>query len=109
MEEEKVGMSGNQTPENEVAEQPQKFTYEQLVEIASQLQQQNNELQMRLQQIGGIESRLHYLFKVVENRTAFDSDFIISVTDEIKRIMIIKEETSEQPASESEPQSKPEA
>lgn len=39
--------------------------------------------------------RLSFLFKILENKENFDSDFIIDTVDEIKRLLIIKEENNE--------------
>lgn len=106
--EEKVAMSGQQT-EEKAEEKDQQFDInkvprEELVNVITQQNQQLkwaqgqiNELRMRLDQVNGVETRLHYLFKVLENRNAFqDSDYIITVCDEIKDILTIKEEPKEE-------------
>lgn len=40
--------------------------------------------------------RLEFLFKIVENSTAFDSDTVITATDEIKEVMFPKKEEKEE-------------
>ena len=111
--EEKVVTSGQENPGTEEEKNQQKFDInkvprEELVNALSQLNQQckglarqNEELKMRLQQVDGIETRLHYLFKILENKFAFEEDYIIEVADEIKDIMTIKEEPKDN--NESEP------
>lgn len=97
MEEKEVTMSG-QDPKT--TDEKKEMTFDELKNIATQLAQQNralqarvNELMEQLDQVGGIQARLHYLFKILENRSAFgDPDYIITVCEEIKNIMTIKEE-----------------
>lgn len=100
MEEKEVITSGQENPE---AKQEQKrLSYDELRNIAAQLDQQcqmlsrqNSELRDRLAQTNGIEARLHYMFKILENKFAFDEDYIIEVADEIKDIMTIKNDAPE--------------
>ena len=44
--------------------------------------------------------RLDYLFKVVENGTMFDPDFLNKCIDEIENVMMPKEEPSEEDTKE---------
>lgn len=69
--------------------QSEKMSYEQLVNIASQLQSQNKELMMRMNNISNIYHRLDYLFKVLENATQFSKDFITKCAKEVEEIMTI--------------------
>lgn len=101
MEEKEVTTSG-QEKERTDQQKTRKPSYEELVNIINQLNQQaqnlarqNDDLKRQLQQASGTEARLFYLFKILECRTAFDSDFIIEVSDEIKDIMTIKDEQPE--------------
>ena len=66
-----------------------KLSYEELQNVASQLSQQNQQLNIMLQQANmtNIFKRLDYLFKVLENKNCFDSDFVIICADEIKDII----------------------
>lgn len=65
------------------------LSYEELKNVAGQLSQQNQQLNMMLQQANmtNVFKRLDYLFKILENKDCFDSDFIITCSDEIVTIM----------------------
>lgn len=86
--------------ENENKEVKRKLTYEELNNVCHQLQEQNRKLYEQLKSVNmaNIFTRLDYLFKVVENSEKFDSDFVITCTDEIKDRIIIKtvEDTKEE-------------
>ena len=74
-------------------EENKKLTYEQLQNVAANLSTQVQQLNMY-----NAFKRLDYLFKVVDSNGPFDSDFILTCVDEIKKIMTIeenKEETTE--------------
>ena len=79
-----------------------KLSYEELQNVASQLSQQNQQLNLMLQQaMTNIFKRLDYLFKVLENKDCFDSDFVITCADEIKDIITGPvEETKEEEEKE---------
>ena len=80
-----------------------KLSYEELQNVASQLSQQNQQLNLMLQQANmtNIFKRLDYLFKVLENKDCFDSDFVIACADEIKDIITGPvEETKEEEEKE---------
>lgn len=80
-----------------------KLSYEELQNVASQLSQQNQQLNIMLQQanITNIFKRLDYLFKILENKGCFDSDFVITCADEIKDIITGPvEETKEEEEKE---------
>ena len=66
-----------------------KLSYEELQNVASQLSQQNQQLNLMLQQANmtNIFKRLDYLFKVLELKDCFDSEFVITCSDEIKELM----------------------
>lgn len=72
---------------------PQKMSYEELENVAAQLSQQNQQLYNRLQQadMANMLSRLNFLFKVVENSTAFPAEFVEKCMLEIIDIMTIPE------------------
>lgn len=71
----------------------QKMSYEELENVAAQLSQQNQQLYHKLQQadMANILSRLNFLFKVIENRSAFRKEFVDSCVKEIEDIMTISE------------------
>lgn len=79
--------------------QAQKPTYEQLEKEVAGLKGMNNQLFMQLQQLnmGNLFKRLDYLFKVVENREAFNADFANKCAEEIQSHMTPpeNEDTSE--------------
>lgn len=54
-----------------------------------------------MNQMSGAQTRLYFLFKILENRSAFaDPDYIITVCDEIKDIMTIREEETKKETKE---------
>ncbi len=93
--EEKVRTDGQQTTENE----EKKLSYDELMNVAVQLQQQNQQLQNQLRQTNGIEKRLYFLFEVLKNAELF-GDFAKECVEEVKAILIIPKEETNQPAQE---------
>ena len=73
-------------------------SYDELKSIAGQLSQQNQQLNMMLQQANmtNIFKRMDYLFKVLEMKDCFDSEFVITCSDEIKELMTLPVETEEE-------------
>lgn len=71
-----------------------KLSYEELENVARELSQQNQQLNMMIQKsnMSNAFKRLDYLFKVLECRDCFNSDFIVACSDEIVNIMTIPEE-----------------
>lgn len=72
-----------------------KLSYDELKSVAGQLSQQNQQLNHMLQQanLNNIFKRLDYLFKVLEFKDCFKSDFIIGCADEIVELLApLKEE-----------------
>ena len=65
------------------------LSYEELKSVAGQLSQQNQQLNMMLQQANmtNMFKRMDYLFKVLELKDCFDSEFVITCSDEIKELM----------------------
>lgn len=83
------------TSKDNKEQKPQKYTYEQLNEICSQLFQQNQQLAKKLQQLSvdNTLARLTFLFKVLEFSSVInDADFVNTCIDEIKESLIIPEE-----------------
>lgn len=81
---------------------PKKFTYEELENIAGNLSSQVQQLTARLQEANmfNVFKRLDYCFKVIENASAFNPDFINVIVTEVEAAMKIKEEGKEVPDSE---------
>lgn len=77
--------------------QKKELSYEELKNVASQLSQQNQELNMMLQHsnMSNAFKRLDYLFKVLELKDCFTPDFVITCSDEIVSMMT----PPEQPAA----------
>lgn len=78
-------------------EQPKKLTYEELRNIAGQLQQQNMQLRRALNDLNykNMFDRLNYLFKVMEFSHMFSDEFVSKCVTEIESLMTIPEDTSE--------------
>lgn len=90
-----------------VAEQPKKFTYEQLKQIAGNLSNQVQQLSARLQEANmfNMFKRLDYCFKVLEvaptlSAAMFSPDFVKRCAKEIEDLMTppapVEEETKEE-------------
>lgn len=90
------------TLKNKEEENPKKMSYEQLEQVAHQLSEQTRQLYNQLQQsnMTNMFKRLDYLFKVLENGSRFDKDFLDKCISEIKDIMTVPEGTEEEPKTE---------
>lgn len=90
--------------ESSTEEKQQKLSYEQLEQIASQLDQQSRQLMNELQKsnMQNIFKRLDYLFKVVENAPMFSDTFVQNCVDEIEGMLTIPKEESEESETKSE-------
>lgn len=82
-----------QKNETKAPEQPQKLSYEQLQNIAGQLQQQNIQLRRVLEQsnMENMFKRLDYLFKVMEYPHMFSDEFVQKCAAEIESSITIPE------------------
>lgn len=91
----------------DVAEQPTRFTYEQLEQIAGNLSTQVQQLSARLQEANmfNMFKRLDYCFKVVEvaptlSATMFSPGFVKKCAKEIEELMTppasVEEETKKE-------------
>lgn len=89
-----------QTPE-----QPKQLSYEELRNIAGQLQQQNMQLRRALNDLNykNMFERLNYLFKVMEFSHMFNEGFVDKCVTEIESLMTIPEDT---PEDTTEPEAK---
>lgn len=81
----------------ETKDSNKKLSYDELVNVASQLQQRAMVAEQRLQNIDMTGMRLHYLFDVIKyaNRGAFTQEFIEKCAKEIEDILTIKEEDNQ--------------
>lgn len=71
------------------------LSYEELKNVAGQLQQQNMQLRQALQRANyeNLFRRLDYLFKVVENSAVFSEEFVVSCVEEIEDSIKVPEES----------------
>ena len=69
-----------------------KLTYEQLENVAVQLQQKCAMLENKLRSIDGTTIRLNYLFKALEARDILSPEFIAKCASEVEDIMTLEEE-----------------
>lgn len=78
-------------------EQPKQLSYEELRNIAGQLQQQNMQLRRALNDLNykNMFERLNYLFKVMEFSHMFSDEFVGKCVTEIESLMTLSEDTSE--------------
>ena len=78
-------------------EQPKQLSYEELRNIAGQLQQQNMQLRRALNDLNykNMFERLNYLFKVMEFSHMFSDEFVGKCVTEIESFMTIPEDTPE--------------
>lgn len=78
-------------------EQPKQLSYEELRNIAGQLQQQNMQLRRALNDLNykNMFERLNYLFKVMEFSHMFSDEFIGKCVTEIESLMTIPEDAPE--------------
>lgn len=80
----------------ENSKEQKKLSYEELENVAVQLQRRCVELERKLRDIGIASFRLEYLFKVIENKDNFSSDFIGDCIKEVEDILTIKDSNTEE-------------
>lgn len=97
-------MEGNKET-TQASEQPKQLSYEELRNIAGQLQQQNMQLRRALNDLNykNMFERLNYLFKVMEFSHMFSDEFVGKCVTEIESLMTIPEDT---PEDTTEPEAK---
>lgn len=78
----------------EDTKETQKCSYEELQNIAVQLQHRAATLENQLRNINAASIRLNYLFKVIENKSVFPKEFIDKCSQEIIETMTIDESTN---------------
>ena len=82
---------------NQEVEQPKELSYEELKNVAAQLQHQNEQMRNAIMKLDYTNTfkRLDYLFKVIEFSIQFPDDFITNCINEIVDMMTVKEEDKE--------------
>lgn len=81
--------------EKEITNEPNKLSYEQLEQAAMQLQQRLMMAENRLRGIDFTSMRLTWLFKVIENKAVFSTEFLKKCVKEVEELLTIEEETPE--------------
>lgn len=74
---------------------PSKPTYEQLEQVAMQMQQRLMVAENKLRSIDFTVMRLTWLFRVIENKEAFTEEFISKSSKEIEELLTLEEGTTE--------------
>lgn len=72
-----------------------KLSYEQLEQIAAQLQQKLIIVENKLRSIDFTSMRLTWLFKVLENENVFSADFTNKCSKEVEELLTLEEDTTE--------------
>lgn len=80
-------------------EEKNKLSYEKLEAVAVQFQNKSANLEMQLKSINMTTLRLNYLFKIVENKDAFNTEFVVKCTTEIEDLLTIEEDNSKEEIS----------
>ena len=77
-----------------MGENKEKLSYEQLEEVARQMEGQLRQVYAKLQEanMNNLFKRLDFLFKVLETEQMFQLGFVQKCADEIKSILTIPEE-----------------
>ena len=88
--------------ETPVENQPKQLSYEDLKNIAGQLQQQNMQMRKALSELNyeNMFKRLDYLFEVVKVTHMFSDEFVSKCTEEIQNMLTIPEKDKEDNSEE---------
>lgn len=88
--------------ETPVENQPKQLSYEDLKNIAGQLQQQNMQMRKALSELNyeNMFKRLDYLFEVVKVPHMFSDEFVSKCTEEIQNMLTISEKDKEDNSEE---------
>ena len=86
----------------EEAKQDNKISYEELVNVANQLQVQNRKMQQQLYQLMEEHSviRMNFLFEIVKNSDMFQKDTVEECIKEIEESLFTSYKESEEEISE---------
>lgn len=80
----------------ENSKEQKKLSYEELENVAIQLQRSCVELERKLREFSIASFRLEYLFKVIENKDNFSSDFIGDCVKEVEETLTIKDSNTKE-------------
>ena len=88
-----------------MGENKEKLSYEQLEEVARQMEGQLRQVYAKLQEanMSNLFKRLDFLFKVLETEHMFPLGFVQKCADEIKSILTIPEEGAQMDKEEDAP------
>lgn len=88
--------------ETPVENQPKQLSYEDLKNIAGQLQQQNMQMRKALSELNyeNMFKRLDYLFEVVKVPHMFNDEFVGKCAEEIQSMLTIPEKDKEDNSEE---------
>lgn len=88
--------------ETPVENQPKQLSYEDLKNIAGQLQQQNMQMRKALSELNyeNMFKRLDYLFEVVKVPHMFNDEFVGKCAEEIQNMLTIPEKDKEDNSEE---------
>lgn len=88
-----------------MGENKEKLSYEQLEEVARQMEGQLRQVYAKLQEanMNNLFKRLDFLFKVLETEQMFQLGFVQKCADEIKSILTIPEEGAQMDKEEDAP------
>lgn len=88
--------------ETPVENQPKQLSYEDLKNIAGQLQQQNMQMRKALSELNyeNMFKRLDYLFEVIKVPHMFSDEFVSKCTEEIQNMLTIPEKDKEDNSEE---------
>lgn len=88
--------------ETPVENQPKQLSYEDLKNIAGQLQQQNMQMRKALSELNyeNMFKRLDYLFEVVKIPHMFNDEFVGKCAEEIQSMLTIPEKDKEDNSEE---------
>ena len=86
----------------EGVKQKKELTYDELKNVAGQLQQQNKFLieQLQKNEYADLHKRIEYLFKVIEYGLSFSDPFVADCVKEIEDILTVPKEDKQPEAEE---------
>lgn len=92
----------NSKASGEEVQQDNKISYEELVNVANQLQVQNRKMQQQLYQLMEEHSviRMNFLFEIVKNSNMFQKDTVEESIKEIEESLFTSYKESEEEISE---------
>lgn len=92
----------NPKASGEEVQQDNKISYEELVNVANQLQVQNRKMQQQLYQLMEEHSviRMNFLFEIVKNSNMFQKDTVEESIKEIEESLFTSYKASEEKISE---------